>query len=180
MLLKKNDAVFKGVGVKGIGLVGAFSVLAAEGYMLENLAGTSAGAIVTALVAAGYNATELQEILEAQDFAKFMDKGWEDEIPLVGSMLNLITEKGIYEGNFFENWLRELLAKKGVHTFGDLVMSQSQDNPRYRYKLQVNPFMIPDLQPKIPTNYPNFFEFIIVDKEKQAMIDVPENPKKRL
>jgi NTE family protein len=134
---KKIDAVFEGGGVKGIGLVGAVSVLEAEGYTLENLAGTSAGAIVTALVAAGYNATELKEILDTQDFAKFMDKGWEDEIPIVGSMLSLINEKGIYEGKFFENWMRELLAKKGVRTFGDLVIVKNKNNPRYRYKLQV-------------------------------------------
>ena len=134
---KKIDAVFEGGGVKGIGLVGAFSVLEAEGYTLENLAGTSAGAIVTALIAAGYNAAELKEILDSQDFTQFMDKSWEDEIPLVGSMLSVITEKGIYEGNFFETWMRELLVKKGVRTFGDLVMPKNKDNPRYRYKLQV-------------------------------------------
>jgi NTE family protein len=54
----KCDAVFEGGGVKGIGLVGALAVTEAQGYEFENVAGTSAGAIIAALVAAGYRAGE--------------------------------------------------------------------------------------------------------------------------
>ena len=53
----KADAVFEGGGVKGIGLVGAVAFAEEKGYRWVNLAGTSAGAIVAALLAAGYNAT---------------------------------------------------------------------------------------------------------------------------
>lgn len=47
--LKKADAVFEGGGVKGIGLAGAVAVTEEAGYQFENVAGTSAGAIVAAL-----------------------------------------------------------------------------------------------------------------------------------
>ena len=47
------DLVLEGGGVKGIGLVGAISVLEGSGYTFPRVAGTSAGAIVGALVAAG-------------------------------------------------------------------------------------------------------------------------------
>jgi hypothetical protein len=44
------DLVFEGGGVKGIALVGAFSILEVRGYEPQNMAGTSAGAIVAALL----------------------------------------------------------------------------------------------------------------------------------
>ena len=59
------DAVFEGGGVKGIALVGAAAVVEAAGYRFNNLAGTSAGAIVAALLGAGYTAAELQSILDS-------------------------------------------------------------------------------------------------------------------
>lgn len=49
----KADAVFEGGGVKGIGLVGAAYEIEKAEYEFENLAGTSAGAIVASLLAAG-------------------------------------------------------------------------------------------------------------------------------
>ena len=49
---KKADLVLEGGGVKGIGLLGAVLALADAGYTFPRVAGTSAGAIVTALVAA--------------------------------------------------------------------------------------------------------------------------------
>ena len=71
----KIDAVFEGGGVKGIGLAGAVSVLDEHGYTFENVAGTSAGAIVAALVAAGYTAAELKDTVSAIDYGKFEDPG---------------------------------------------------------------------------------------------------------
>ena len=49
------DLVLEGGGVKGIALVGAISVLEERGYQFRRVAGTSAGAIVGALVAAMLN-----------------------------------------------------------------------------------------------------------------------------
>ena len=48
----KVDLVLEGGGVKGIGLVGAVLTLSGSGYVFPRVAGTSAGAIVAALVAA--------------------------------------------------------------------------------------------------------------------------------
>lgn len=133
----KVDAVFEGGGVKGIGLVGAVAVTEEKGYTFENVAGTSAGAIVASLVAAGYSAAEVKDIMDSLDYSDFKDKGLLDKIPGLGPIASLGFEKGIYEGEFLQNLLRELLDKKGVSTFGDLVMEEYKDDPRYRYKLQV-------------------------------------------
>ncbi|MHC5543894.1 patatin-like phospholipase family protein, partial [Singulisphaera rosea] len=54
------DAVFSGGGVKGIALIGALSVFEEEGYRIVRHAGTSAGAIVGGLHAAGFSAEELK------------------------------------------------------------------------------------------------------------------------
>ena len=70
------DLVFEGGGVKGIGLAGAFSLLEERGYRAQNVAGTSAGAITAALIAAGYTAAELREIVFGLDFRQFEDRHW--------------------------------------------------------------------------------------------------------
>ena len=51
-----TNLVFEGGGVKGIGLAGALAVAEERGYRWENVAGTSAGAIVAAMVAADLGA----------------------------------------------------------------------------------------------------------------------------
>ncbi len=131
------NAVFEGGGVKGIGLVGAVSITEELGYQFANVAGTSAGAIISTLIAAGYSAPELKSILDELDYNEFKDKGLVDKIPLVGKLASVAVEKGIYEGDFFNDWIQGLLDKKGVNTFRDLINEEHRDNPKYRYKLQV-------------------------------------------
>ncbi len=134
---KKCDLVCEGGGVKGIGLAGAYSTLEEQGYVAQNVAGTSAGAITAALVAAGYTAAELREIVFGMDFLAFRDRGWEDNIPLVRRSVSILKDLGIYEGKFFEEWIAGLLARKGIRTFADLATDEFGDDPRYRYRLQV-------------------------------------------
>ena len=93
----KADAVFEGGGVKGIGLVGAVAVAEEEGYHWVNVAGTSAGAIVAALIAADYTAPELKEVIQELDYKRFKDASPLDKIPVLGPLTSLILEKGIYE-----------------------------------------------------------------------------------
>ncbi len=133
----KADAVFEGGGVKGIGLAGAVAVAEEKGYQWVNVAGTSAGAIIAALVAAGYTGTEMKSILDELDYNRFKDTSLLDRVPFVGPMASLIFEKGIYEGRFFENWMRNLLQEKNIETFSDLVREEYKGDKRYRFKLTV-------------------------------------------
>jgi NTE family protein len=132
---KNCDLVCEGGGVKGIGLAGAYATLEERGYRAAHVAGTSAGAITAALIAAGYTAAELKEIVLSLDFRQFEDKGWEDRIPLAGVPLSLLLDQGIFEGARFHTWMQGLLAAKGVETFGQL--RTDSDDPRYAYRLQV-------------------------------------------
>lgn len=130
------DAVLQGGGVKVIGLVGALTVAEERGYQWVNVAGTSAGAMVAALLAAGYRARELAQMLEELDYNRFRDPGPLGRIPLAGPFLALLLTKGMYRGDFLEEWVRERLRARGVATFGDLILPGETD-PRFRFKLQV-------------------------------------------
>ncbi len=134
---KSADLVFEGGGVKGIGLVGALSVLEEQGFVAQNLAGTSAGSIVAALLAAGYTAPELHDIIIGLDFRRFEDRRWEDKVPLVGTPLSILKDQGIFEGDAFYSWISDLLAAKGKRTFADLVHPDFADDERYRYRVSV-------------------------------------------
>ena len=130
----KTDAVFEGGGVKGIGLVGAVSEIEKAGYQFENLAGTSAGAIVASLLAVSYRATEIKKELKQLDYNDFKDEGLLDKLGLFGKALSIGFEYGIFEGEFFESWLEKLLRAKGATTFGDIKTRYA--NPKYKYKFQ--------------------------------------------
>ena len=139
---KYVDLVFEGGGVKGIAMVGALAILEEQGYKPQNLAGTSAGAIVAALLAAGYTAAEMREMIAGQDFRAFMDTDWVGRIPIAGASINMLTDQGIYKGDVFLNNMRRWLAAKGVYTFADLRYTpppgfQDTGDERYRYKIQV-------------------------------------------
>ena len=117
----KADAIFEGGGVRGIALAGAVSCLEDRGYEFQRLAGTSAGAIMAALLAAGYTAKELG-VLTDTDFSRFLDRDLIQSIPLLGKPLGLLLEKGLYQGDYIEEWMRGLLAKKGKTKFKDVML----------------------------------------------------------
>ena len=131
------DLVFEGGGVKGIGLAGALATLEERGYEPQNVAGTSAGAITAALLAAGYSAAELREIIMTLDYRQFQDRAWEDRVAVLERSLSMLLDLGIYEGDRFLEWIRERLEAKGIRTFADLVHADYADDPRFRSKLQV-------------------------------------------
>lgn len=116
----KIDGVFEGGGVRGIAHVGAICALAEQGYDCERVAGTSAGAIIAALLAAGYSCTELKDIINNVDYHQFTKKTLLDKIPLIGKGLNTWARLGIYSNIFLEEWLEDLLRKKGIYHFSDL------------------------------------------------------------
>jgi len=128
------DLVFEGGGVKGIGLAGAFELLEERGYRAQNVAGTSAGAITAALVAAGFTAKELREIVFSLDYRRFEDKRWY-EVGHVGFGLNLLREQGLYRGDEFYHWMKERLEAKNIRTFADLTTGYG--DVRWDSRLQV-------------------------------------------
>ncbi|HEU5345805.1 MAG TPA: patatin-like phospholipase family protein [Ktedonobacterales bacterium] len=132
------DGVFEGGAVKGIALIGALDVIEQAGYHFVNVAGASAGAIVATLIAAGYSASELKPILMNLPFDKITDATWVGSLPLVGGPINLLFHQGLYQGDYFEHLMRDLLRAKGKQTFGDFLLDPQQHpvdahNPKYRF-----------------------------------------------
>ncbi|MEM9143433.1 MAG: patatin-like phospholipase family protein [Bacteroidota bacterium] len=68
----KVGLVLSGGGAKGMAHIGALKVIEEAGVKIDYVGGTSMGAIVGALYAAGYSATELDSIFRAVDFGKLI------------------------------------------------------------------------------------------------------------
>jgi NTE family protein len=135
------DLALEGGGVKGIGIVGAVSVLAEAGYRFARVAGTSAGSIAAALIAAiakkGAPMTRLKGYLDDLTFTEFMQpKGklhefMDHHFGNAGEKLSdaavLTHRMGVYDGNFLSTWLGPVLGDLGVHTFADLKITMEDD-----------------------------------------------------
>jgi NTE family protein len=132
------DLVLEGGGVKGIGLVGAVAALAEAGYTFHRVSGTSAGAVMGSLVAAGLPAHRLKDVAMSLDYRKFRDAYPLERVPLLGSGLAMLSHDGLYKGDYARQWIADQLAARGVHTFKDLRLAGETHLPRdQRYKLVV-------------------------------------------
>lgn len=131
------DAVFEGGGVRAIAFVGAVAAFEEAGYRWQLLAGTSAGALVAALMAAGYRAAEMRSLLEQTDLTQFAVRQGIARLPLAGPVISFIGSLGVYSADGLEQWLAARLAERGVRTFGDLVADEKATESRFRYRLHV-------------------------------------------
>lgn len=114
------DGVFAGGGMKAIALVGALQTMEEKHYSFERVAGTSAGALIAAMVASGYKSSEMTQILKTTSFEQLMTGGKRNiSLPFM-KWLRLYWKLGMYKGDVMEEWIRRLLRNKGVHTFADL------------------------------------------------------------
>jgi NTE family protein len=119
--------VLEGGGVKGIALAGAIVELDRAGYNFQRVAGTSAGAVaaavVAALVRAGRPVSELTNILKTLDYKQFMAESRLRR--LLGPAANaehLLLHMGLYDGDYLVTWLDTVLDNIGITKFGDLAL----------------------------------------------------------
>ena len=132
------DLVFEGGGVKGIGLAGAYLELYERGYRPACVAGTSAGAITAALVAAGYTGKDLEGlVLNDMHFPLFEDR---PRFHLLGSaageVIEVLRDRGLHSGQYFLHWMEKLLEEKGKTTFEHFRDADAAGTNR-EYTLQV-------------------------------------------
>jgi NTE family protein len=180
------DLALEGGGVKGIGLVGAVLVLAEAGYKIQRVAGTSAGAIAAALIAAlvehGDEMPKLKEELDTLNFKNFMPEGpLRRFIGFVGrtpgtylaDTVILATRMGLYPGTYLKTWLEPILSTLGIETFEDLKITQEQDEgmslpPERRYRLVVHTSDITRGQlVRLPWDY----DYYGVNRDEQSVVD---------
>jgi NTE family protein len=114
------DGVFSGGGIKGFALIGAYDAVQKRGFQFKRVAGTSAGSIVAALIAARYTSDEIYQLVDELDVKKFLDER-KTLLPFsVTKWLLLYWRLGLYKGVELENWMAEKLAARDIRTFDDL------------------------------------------------------------
>jgi NTE family protein len=121
------DLVLEGGGVKGIALAGAVLTLDEAGYVFKRVAGTSAGAVVAAVVAAldraGRPLSAAREYVDAIDYSRFAEKrGLRAALGMLGDVEHLVVDLGLHDGDYLVEWLGAVLRDIGVTTFGDLAL----------------------------------------------------------
>lgn len=112
--------VFEGGGVKGIALAGAAAAAMDGGYRITAAVGTSAGALVASLVAAGYEPSALREVVRRMPWPRLPDRRLIARLPFLGPHVALVTSLGLAKGDRLESEAFRLLARRGIRTFGDL------------------------------------------------------------
>lgn len=120
-----ENLVFEGGGVKGLVYAGALQEMQAQGLLedVKRVAGSSAGGIVAMLLALGYSADEIQQIMSEEiDFSAMMDRrvGF-DPTRLISAqgmrmglsdIFMLFKHKGLYKGDAFIELGKNLITRK--------------------------------------------------------------------
>ncbi|ESU30532.1 hypothetical protein G3A_21550 [Bacillus sp. 17376] len=114
------DGVFSGGGIKGLALVGACAAIEERGFRFKRVAGTSAGSLIAGLIAAGYTSTEMANLLDELDLKKFLDSRKTVIPSALTKWLFVYWRLGLYKGDELECWIADILAARGLRTFGDL------------------------------------------------------------
>jgi NTE family protein len=168
------DLVLEGGGVKGSGLVGAVEALVNrdDPYVFHRIAGTSAGAIVASLLAAGCTLPELKKTMDELDFSLFEDvPSMFRRTKALGSIIGLVFKEGMYVGDFLHTWIADTLAQHGVRTWADLKQDDPGSSlpPERRYKLVV---IVSDASRGLMLRLPwDYLELLGVDPDEQLVAD---------
>lgn len=137
MTVIEADGVFQGGGIKGLAIAGALLEFAENDHLSvthwNNVAGTSAGAIIAAYLAAGRPPTALASLLDDAPFPSFQDFGPGGR--LLGGAVNLKRHRGLARGEVFRRWFDDQL---GGLTFESLRVAPEGDTPpEYPFRLRM-------------------------------------------
>ena len=104
-----KNLVMEGGGVRGLAYGGALEILEQKGVLknIENVAGSSAGAIAGLMVALNYNSHEIDSVLQGLKIQEFNDGKF-----IAGKIRRVKKEYGIFKGDKFDKWLGNLIANK--------------------------------------------------------------------
>ncbi|ANE48090.1 patatin [Paenibacillus swuensis] len=173
----KVNAVFQGGGVKGIALVGAIAAMEERKVGFHQMAGTSSGSIVAALLAAGYTAEEMKKLILETPFSQFVQKDFLFRLGYAGPALRLLIKKGLYSGEQLERWVHRKLMDKGIRTFNDLQPRQlriiASDITQGRLLVLPDDIIQYDINPdrfeiskavRMSCSIPYFFEPVLIRK----------------
>ncbi|MEO7960123.1 MAG: patatin-like phospholipase family protein [Ginsengibacter sp.] len=115
-----KNLVLEGGGVRGLAYAGALEVLEQRNILqnIEQVGGSSAGAIAGLMIALDYNSHEIDSI-----FDKLKVQQFNDGKDIFGKIIRIKKEYGLFKGDKLEKWLGEIIAHKTGNsntTFFDL------------------------------------------------------------
>lgn len=126
------DAIFEGGGVRGVALLGALRCCEDLGIRWKKLAGTSAGSLTAAFLAANFAIDELEEILSTINYDRILsektspfifngDPSNDLQAPLWMILSLLLTQQlGQYDSDPFRHWIAKTINPTGIQTFADV------------------------------------------------------------
>ena len=144
---RQIDAVFEGGGVKAIAQVGAVKAAERLGLNWSLLGGTSGGAIVSSLLAAGKDSQQIWQILAGTGLHSVVNVWYLPDIPrfqrklyfIMPLLPHLLLTKGLVSGREFLKIMRHHLQKDGHQLLFKDVRNPERDQdstaPLYRLKM---------------------------------------------
>ena len=173
------DAVFEGGGVKGTAFLGALRCFDDAGIHLRKVAGTSAGAITAAMIAADFAIEELETIIGQLDYeSQFLsqktsrliwnrspDDDLQSPIWMLSNLL-VARQMGQYSSAPFKNWLSAQLANKAAGkdlTFG-MIANGVQDGKQTK-----------DTKSEIPWPQQRAVKVVVSDISRGEMLVLPDD-----
>lgn len=135
----RADLVLEGGGAKGVALAGALGELDAAGFRFQRIAGTSVGALIGALVAAGMPPAELAGMARRLDLGTIAPPSRWSRLGRWPRRLAVLFELGAHDHQPLRAWLTRELARYGVRTFDDLRIDDPDSGlrPERRFRLVV-------------------------------------------
>src|SRR5712692_6514577 len=115
---KSSAGVFQGGGCRAAAFVGAYEEAIRRGVSFSEVAGTSAGSIVAALVGAGASPAHLRAAIDQSDFKSFLRAPMRvGSRGMLGKMIewvypsfaDLLYDQGFYSSSQIAAWMNERL-----------------------------------------------------------------------
>ena len=115
MYHEKIGIVFGGGGAKAAAEIGVLKTIEKAGLRVDYVAGSSMGAVIGGLYAAGYSAREIEGLWMTEEWISLFDRNQ------IGVTVedNERTIFGLIKGDIFEEKLRDVLAQKGCFLIED-------------------------------------------------------------
>ena len=190
-----RNLVMEGGGIRGIAYGGALQELEQRGVLagIERVGGTSAGAIQAALLAVGYSASEIIDVVNATPVQRLND----GRFIFFGGTHRLVKQYGWYRGDEFATYLDELVARKTQRphfTLGELHALVQQQSSRggpshYRdlyttgtnlttqrtqvFSYETNPTMRVADAVRISMSIPLYFRAVLLDAQDNVITGRP-------
>ena len=185
-----RNLVMEGGGIRGIAYGGALQELEQQGILknIERVGGTSAGAIQAALLAVGYSASEIIEVVNATPVQRLND----GRFIFFGGSHRLVKQYGWYRGDQFATYMSELVARKTQRphlTLAELHALAQQQPSRFRdlyttgtnlttqrvqvFSHETTPAMRVADAVRISMSIPLYFRAVLLDAQNNVITGTP-------